>query len=173
VPADRDFFPATLGVHERWMTTAAVTFGTVGMSALGIVFTIRSGHGAWLFLALPFAIMLFLAARYAPSGYRLAGDGIRVERRAGPAFIPYATIRTVDRRPRAVAGLSLAASKGVFGRFGRFWNPSLGFYRLYLTNRDDIVWLGTTRGWVGLSPDRPGEFVERVEGRLPSSRNGA
>ena len=57
-------------------------------------------------------------------------------------------------------------SKGVFGRFGRFWNPTLGFYRLYLGNRDRIVWLSTDNGWLGLSPDRPDEFVDRLRAHV-------
>jgi hypothetical protein len=56
-------------------------------------------------------------------------------------------------------------SQGVFGRFGVFWNMRLGLYRLYLTNRDGVVWLATENGWVGLSPDRPDEFVQRLQSR--------
>ena len=67
------------------------------------------------------------------------------------------------RVPRSVAGLSMFGSQGVFGRFGTFWNMRLGFYRLYVTNRNAIVWLATDDGWVGLSPDRPDEFVIRLE----------
>ncbi len=136
------------------------------MTVLGVVFTARSGELRWLFLSLPFTLILFLTARAAPSGYRLAPDGVRVERRARPIVIPYATIRSVDRAPRPLGGLTLTASKGVFGRFGRFWNPTLGFYRLFLANRDNVVWLRTETGWVGLSPDRPDEFVARLAARI-------
>jgi hypothetical protein len=54
----------------------------------------------------------------------------------------------------------------LFGRFGRFWNPRLGVYRLFLSNTSSVVWLATTEGWVALSPDRPDEFVAGVEARL-------
>ena len=63
--------------------------------------------------------------------------------------------------------MRLLGPRGVFGRFGRFWSPSLGVYRLYLTNREQVVWLSTDRGLVGLSPDRPAEFVDRLASRLP------
>ncbi len=138
----------------------------MGLSALGIVMTVRTGEPRWLFVPLPFAIILFGAGHYAPNGYRLAPDGVHVERRAGAKVIPYRRIRTVDREPRPWQGMSVTASKGIFGRFGRFWNSSVGSYTLYLTNTDGVVWLSTDGGLIGLSPDRPDEFVERLRRRL-------
>lgn len=128
----------------------------------GVAFAVGKGDVRWLFLSLPFLLMVFVMGRFAPTGYRLAADGIRVERRIGTVVIPYRRIKTVDRMARQVAGMSLFGSQGVFGRFGTFWNFRLGFYRLYLTNRD-VVWLATENGWIGLSPDRPDEFVARLQ----------
>jgi hypothetical protein len=91
-------------------------------------------------------------------------------RRAGPVLIPYRRIRGADREARPVAGVSVFGSQGVFGRFGRFWNMRLGVYRLFLTNRDTIVWLATDDGWVGLSPDRPDDFIARLRARLDRAR---
>jgi PH (Pleckstrin Homology) domain-containing protein len=133
------------------------------LSVFGIVWAMRTGDPRWIFLSLPFMLMLFVMGRFAPTGYRLASDGIRVERRTGSVLIPYRRIKAVDRAPRPVAGMSLFGSQGVFGRFGTFWNMRLGFYRLYLTNRDAVVWLATETGWVGLSPDRPDEFTTRLQ----------
>jgi hypothetical protein len=163
---DPDFFGATLGGRERLTTMAAVGLGVVVMSALGVVFTVRSGHPQWLFVGLPFSIVLLVVGRYAPSGYRLAGDGVHVERRAGSVVIPYRGIRSVDRETRSTKGLTVLGSRGVFGYFGRFWNTTLGFYRLYLSNRDVVVWLATHDGWVALSPDRPADFAARLRERL-------
>ena len=129
----------------------------------------KSGNPRWMFLSLPFALILFVIGRYAPQGYRLAGDGVHVERRAGPRVIPYRTIRSADRVARPLAGISLTASKGIFGRFGRFWNTTLGFYRLFLTNRESVVWLQTSDGWVAISPDRPDEFVARLRTRIQAA----
>lgn len=167
-----DVFPATLGTRERLSTLGAVLVGTVGMTILGVVFTAKSGELFWLLMSLPFTVMLFLAGGRAPTGYRLAPDGVHVERRAGPAVIPYRQIRAVDREARPVNGMTVGGSRGVFGRFGRFWNGRLGFYRLFLSNRESVVWLETEGGWVGLSPDRPAEFVERLRSRLPPARPG-
>ena len=136
------------------------------LTVVGVAFTVRSGDPLWLFIGLPFSVVVFVIGRHAPTGYRLAADGLHVERRVGPLVIPYRRIRSVDRVPRQVGGMSVFGSRGVFGHFGRFWNTSLGFYRLYLSNRNAVVWLATEGGWVGLSPDRPHEFVERLGGRL-------
>jgi hypothetical protein len=89
-----------------------------------------------------------------------------VERRAGDKVFAYGAIRDADRQERPVGGLSVTASKGVFGRFGRFWNTELGFHWLYLSNTSTVVWLHTDGGLVGLSPDRPDEFLARLRGRL-------
>jgi hypothetical protein len=138
----------------------------VGVSILGVAFAVKTGNPRWMFLSLPFAVILFVIGRYAPQGYRLAADGVHVERRAGPRVIPYRTIRSADRVARPLAGVSVTASKGPFGRFGRFWNSTLGSYRLFLTNRDTVVWLQTTTGLIGISPDRPDEFVALLRTRI-------
>jgi PH (Pleckstrin Homology) domain-containing protein len=138
----------------------------VVISAVGIGGVVTTGDVRWLFISLPFMLLLFALGSFAPTGYRLGPDGVHVDRRAWSVVIPYRRIRGVDRARRSVAGISMFGSQGVFGRFGSFWNMRLGFYRLYLTNRTAIVWLATDRGWVGLSPDRPDEFAESLRSRL-------
>jgi hypothetical protein len=130
------------------------------------VLTVRTGDIQWLFLSLPFTGMFWIASRLAPTGYRLGVDAIHVERRGGRTAIPYQEIRAVDRDARSAKGLTCMGSNGLFGRFGSFWNPRLGIYRLFLSNTDTIVWLGTARGWVALSPDRPDEFCARLAPRI-------
>ena len=144
-----------------------VLFIGVGTVA-GVVLTANTSELTWLFLSLPFSLILLVFARYAPTGYVLARDGVHVERRAGAAVIPYRAISGFDRTRRPVYGLTIAGSSGLFGRFGRFWNPRLGFYRLFLTNTQAVVWLATDDGLVGLSPDRPEAFLERLSLRVTS-----
>jgi hypothetical protein len=146
----------------------AVVLGVAGMSVVGVVLTARSGDPSWLLLSAPFTLVLWLFSRFAPTGYTLAGDGVRVERRAGPVLIPYGAIRGADDQPRTLAGLTTFGSRGLFGHFGRFWSPRLGSYRLYLANQRQVVWLATDQGWVALSPDRPRDFLERLHRRLPA-----
>jgi hypothetical protein len=136
------------------------------------VLTALSGDLRWLLVGLPVALALLLVGRFAPIGYRLAADGLHVERKAGAKVIAYRAIRGVDQEVRPVNGLTVTGSNGLFGRFGRFWNMRLGFYRLFLTNRDSVVWLATDDGWVGLSPARPAEFVEQLRSRLAILERG-
>ena len=150
-------------------TLAAIVLVIGGSIVLGVVLTARSADIRWLFLSMPFAVMLWVAMRYAPTGYRLGPDGLAVERRVGPKVIAYGEIRAVDRVSRSIKGLTFGGSNGLFGRFGSFWNPRLGFYRLFLSNTRTIVWLNTARGWVALSPDRPEDFCARLAMRLPRS----
>ena len=125
--------------------------------------TVRTGDIQWLFLSLPFTGMFWFASRFAPTGYRLAVDGIHVERRGGGRrLIPYGEIRGVDQQRRSTSGLTFMGSNGLFGRFGSFWNPRLGFFRLFLTNTNEVVWLSTAGGFVALSPERPDEFCARL-----------
>jgi Bacterial PH domain len=149
-----------------------VLVGIVGTTVLGAILTARSGDLRWLFLSLPLAILLLVVGRFAPMGYRLAANGVHIERRAGARIIAYGSIRNVDRDARPLNGLAVLGSKGVFGRFGRFWNRRLGFYRLHVTDSEGVVWLSTDDGWVGLSPARPAEFVERLRSRLAILERG-
>jgi hypothetical protein len=137
-----------------------------GTTVLGVVLMVRTHDFRWLFLSLPFSVMLWVAARYAPTGYRLGPDGIHVERKGGAKLIAYRHIRGVDRTRRSLKGLSFGGSNGLFGRFGRFWSPQLGFFRLFLSNTSAVVWLDTSEGWVGLSPERADDFCARLDARL-------
>jgi hypothetical protein len=136
------------------------------MTVLGLVFAIKAGDVRWMVLSLPFSLILLWAGRYGPTGYRLAPDGLHVERRAGPVVIAYRAIQRVDRQARPVNGITIFGCKGVFGRFGRFWNMQTGAFRLYASNANEMVWLTTSDGLVGISPDRPDVFVERLRARL-------
>ena len=137
-----------------------------GTTIAGVILMVRTHDFRWLFLSLPFSLMLLVAARYAPRGYRLAPDGLRIHRRAGDVRIAYRDIRTVDRAARRLKGLTFAGSSGLFGRFGRFWNSQLGVYRLFLSNTHSIVWMRTADGWAAVSPDRPDDFQAQLEVRI-------
>jgi hypothetical protein len=142
-------------------------FGVVGLSVAGVVLAARTGEAGWLLLSAPFTLALWLFGRYAPTGYTLAGEGVQVHRRAGALVIPYRVIRGADAEARSLAAITTFGSRGLFGHFGRFWSPRLGNFRLYLANRREVVWLATDEGWIGLSPDRPQEFLARLRARLP------
>jgi Bacterial PH domain len=140
-----------------------------GGSIGGVMATAKTGDPRWLLACLLLTLALWLMARFAPTGYVLTADGVRVERRIASVTIPYTTIRAADTAPRSLAGLTLFGSRGVFGHFGTFWSPRLGNFRLFVTDRHRVVWLATERGWVGLSPDRSDEFLALLRARLPAT----
>jgi hypothetical protein len=146
--------------------------GILAPLVVGAVLTATRADPEWLFIGLPFMGITWVASLYAPRGYVLTPEGLRIERRAGDLVVPYAAVLGVDRDRRGLACFG-AASNGFLGwyTFGRAWRPGSGPYRLALTNRRDVVWLRTTRGWIAISPDPPDAFVDRLRERL-ASRSG-
>jgi hypothetical protein len=119
-------------------------------------------------LPLPFVVIFGATARLAPKAYRLASDGLYVERRgASDVRVAYRLIRSVDRERRSLLGLG-AGSSGFLGcfTFGRAWRPGLGRYRLLLSHARAAVWLDTSEGWIAISPDRPDAFIAGLRARL-------
>ncbi len=145
--------------------------GILAPLVLGAVLTATRADPEWLFIGLPFMGIIWVASLYAPRGYVLAPEGLRIERRAGDIVVPYAAILDVDRAQRGLSGVG-PGSNGFLGwfTFGRAWRFDHGRYRLCLTNRRDAVWIRTTGGWVAVSPDPPDVFVERLRARLATRR---
>lgn len=125
-----------------------------------------SGDLGLLILPLPFLLGLWLLQGFAPAGFTLEEDGIRIERRWLSRLLPYATIRAVDREPRSLGGVGAVGLNGLFGSQGPRWNPRTGWHYLAITNTADLVYLHTTGGLVVLSPSRPDEFAARLGRRL-------
>ena len=150
---------------ERRTTLAAMIVGIGVATLIGVVGMAQTGNIAWLFLSLPFTVVLFVMAQFAPRGYRITPEGLRIERTLRDRVIPWRDVRGVDDEARQLTGISVTASRGIFGWFGWFWSVRFGLYQLFVTDRRRIVWLRTERGLVGVSPDRPEEFVARVRER--------
>lgn len=134
----------------------------------GLALATANEQAAWLLLPLPFLLIFAATARLAPRAYRLAADGVHVERwGAADVRVPYRVIRRVDRERRSLLGLG-AGSNGFLGRFtfGRAWRPGFGRYRLLLSDARAAVWVDTGEGWVAISPDRPDAFVAGLRARL-------
>jgi len=169
---DPDRFPGRLTGVERTLSLVAIAAGILAPLVAGAALTAVHGDPEWLFIALPILGIFWVTLLYAPRAYRLGPDGVRIERRAGDLVVPYAAVLGVDRDRRGLACFG-AASNGFLGwyTFGRAWRPGSGRYRLALTNRRDVVWFRTTRGWIAISPDPPDAFVDRLRERL-ASRSG-
>ena len=105
-PEAEAFFPAVLGRRQRLITGVlgiGVGFGAPFLLSVALVAT--SGDPGFLILPLPFLGALWLAQGFAPSGYTIDREGVRIERRFGSRLIRHERIRAVDRRPRRLGGL--------------------------------------------------------------------
>jgi hypothetical protein len=161
------FFPAVLGHRERLVTGVigvGVGFGVPFL--LSVVLVATSGDPSLLILPLPFLGGLWLIQGLSPSGFTLAAEGVRLERRWLARLVPYASIRDCDREPRPIGGLLAVGLNGLFGSHGWRWNPRTGWHYLAITNRRDLVYLSTTMGLVVISPSEPEQFIARLRARL-------
>jgi hypothetical protein len=117
-------------------------------------------------------LVLALSWAFAPTGYTVERDAVRVERRArAPLEIPLAAVRAVGPLPdRAVLrALRLGGSGGLFGWYGRHWTRALGELRVHATRRTGLVQLDTPDArWV-LTPEPADRFVEEVLARAPGA----
>jgi len=125
-----------------------------------------SGDPSLLILPLPFLLGLWVIQGFAPAGFTLEVDGVRIERRWLSRLIPYALIGSVDREPRPIGGFGAVGLNVLFGSQGPRWNRRTGWHYLAITNTTDLVSLQTRGGPVVLSPSRPDEFAARLRDRL-------
>jgi len=116
------------------------------------------------------AVILLVAAAWAPLAVTVGPDAIEIERRwAGPVVLPLAGLREAAplppeqargwRRVNGVGGLGNAS-------YGTFSSSALGPFTLYAWRRGPYVRLDTDQGPVVLTPDEPEAFVAEVRARL-------
>jgi hypothetical protein len=107
----------------------------------------------------------------APTGYAVEGGTLRVERRLRPVAIPLAEVTAVGRVAELWSGgaARIGGSSGFFGHYGRFWNRTLGSFRLYATRTHDLVLLDVPGDRFVLSPDAPERFLEEVRAAAPGA----
>jgi hypothetical protein len=164
------FFPAVLGSRQRIIAGVCIGLGFGVPFLFSVVLVATSGDPSLLILPLPFLGGLWLIQRLAPSGFTLAEDGVRLERRWLARLVPYASILDCDREPRAIGGLLALGLNGLFGSHGWRWNPRTGWHYLAITNTRDLVYLSTTAGLLVISPSEPDQFTARLRARLRGKR---
>ena len=116
--------------------------------------------------ALIFPAILMICVALAPLGYTVDEVGIVVNRLGPNICILYsdvADIRSIKRRDLGF-GLSLLASGGFFGIYGRFWSTRLGRFQAYVTNASHLVMITRTDGTTLLISPLPADvFLAVVE----------
>lgn len=156
------------GLRQLTLLSSA---GVLGASALvaWMAFTqpLTDGtRGLVLVSALPGVAIFVLSALYAPRGYDVSDDAVRVRRWAGVLVIPMGAVQGIERLSSSAAiddAVRTLGVGGLFGYFGRFRGRTLGAFRMYATRSSGLVLLRTTTGRIVLTPGSPERFVAAVE----------
>jgi hypothetical protein len=150
---DRMYRRLTMFVIGLLAVVFATTWFMVGTLALPIVAFV--------------AVAMVLAWAMAPRELVVAGDELRVERRAWRALrIPRSTIESATALP-GLSGrtLRIGGVGGFFGSYGLFTNGDLGRFRLYSTRRGQALIVKRTRGLpIVITPDDVPGAVEALRG---------
>jgi len=113
-------------------------------------------------LALLLGIML-LSYLMSPRGYILGRDAITVVRVIRPIVIPLADITGAEEAGAEMlkGSTRLLGCHGLWGKYGKYHNESLGDYLLYVRKDEGLVVLRGKRTYV-LAPENPAEFTQAV-----------
>lgn len=134
-----------------------------GLPLLGILTGPRDQPRGWLLtVALPLLIWA-IAALFTVRGYVLAGDTLQVQRLGWQTRLSLQNLQSADYRPYAMRrSWRLLGNGGLFSFTGKFRNAELGTYRAFVTDLEHTVVLTFPDRKIVLSPEQPGEFVDRV-----------
>jgi hypothetical protein len=142
------------------VVSALATLLCVGITVKTQPWAARHGNGwlAWLPLALVFGCALFTIR-----GYTITPDAILVHRLFWATRLPRAGLQSARVDPQAIRWSIRACGNGGFiSASGFYWNKSLGFYRMFLTDPRRAVVLKFARRTIVVSPDPPEEFVREL-----------
>ena len=114
-------------------------------------------------LFLVFFAAAFFSYALSPRSVVLTGDTIVVDRILGEIAIPIAEVRNARRvSPEEFAGvIRTMGSDGLFARIGKFHSPTLGNFRMYLTDRAEAVLVDADERFI-LSPSDSGRFISEL-----------
>jgi hypothetical protein len=149
-----------------WGLTVVCLVLLAGGAAVAVYAALSaSGGGVRLLLAATFLACVgapLLAWLYAPTGYRLSGVALVIDRPLGAIEVPLASIHTFTRAARVPHGLRIWGSGGLFGIYGRFSNRELGRFRVYGRHLGEAVVLSTSSGTLVLLPDDVQAFTRAL-----------
>jgi hypothetical protein len=164
--------------EARWdgtlrAATAAITLVLSAAAVAVLWLGLRTGDpGAAIVAAIAASVLvaiLLLPRAWAPTGYVLEGNAVKVLRRVGPIEIPLSRLRAAGPIGRLRRAFRLGGSGGLFGFYGRYWSRPLGAFRLHATRLDGLVQLDTPEERFVLSPDPADRFLDEVLARAPGA----
>ena len=165
--------------QARWdgrlrAATVAIVLALSGAAAVLLWLGLRDGDpGAAIVTTVAAAFLgavVLVSRAFAPVGYALEGDAVKVLRRVRPLVIPLAQVRAAGPIGPVLRGaLRMGGSGGLYGWFGRYWSRRLGEFRLQATRLDRLVQLDTPAARFVLSPDPADRFLDEVLARAPGA----
>jgi len=165
--------------YDRTVSAVSVVFGVIMFGlpivslGVGIFLASRGVEGAAVPIVIGAGLLVVAIIGYllAPSGYEVRDDAFAIQRHGiSPILIPLATVGSVEQASRDQVfrgAVRWAASGGLFGYYGAFQSPGLGYFKAYATDADRLVILRLKSGSpVVVSPDDVEGFVATVGERI-------
>jgi len=152
-------------MHYRapWGTSVAVLTGIIaGGVAIWTVVAIAWGMRlASVPVVMPLVVLVWSWA-YSPTGYRIAGGELLIERPIGTLRLDLRDLREVRLDPSLGAAIRVFGDGGLFGGWGIFWSRRMGWFRVYVRRSRPLVMVRTATRTVMVAPDRTEEFVRAL-----------
>ena len=166
-------FQASLG-RKVMIITGLVVVILVVVSISSVVVRNDMNQVAQLALIiLPFSA-LGIGLLFRVWSYDVYADHIRIRRMAFPVNVPIDSLKTVEQSPEMMShSVRNFGNGGLFGFYGRFWEPGFGKFHAYVTNPENTVRMTVENKNVALSPDQPEDFVLLLRERMDSAASPA
>jgi hypothetical protein len=155
-------FNAPWGRSLKVMTGLSVLI-LVGISAIG-AFAGPHNSLIWIFgmIAMPLS-MLSIAALFTIRGYVLTMNALLIQRLLWSSRVGLSDLQSAEADPEAMSGsIRTFGNGGMFCFAGTFSNNRLGSYRAFATDPKRSVMLKFSDRTVVVTPDRPDDFVARI-----------
>lgn len=156
----------TYNVRFRW--SRSLTLMTVGiwilvLAAITITIIVDHSAGVWISCLMP--LLLLVPAFMSPARLIIDDKGITIKKIYGKVFIPIGAIvevRTISKEERSKS-IRIFGSGGLYGYFGDFWNEKIGDYKLYATEKRDMIYVKTIGEAYVISSRDSGKAMEVLE----------
>ena len=151
-------FKASIDTTAKIITTAiAILF--FGLLGIGIV----KHNEAWSIIGATSIPLLTLIGCwfYHPISFILTASSLIIRRPIGNLTVDRKNISTMAIPDKGyISGLRTFGVGGVFGYFGKFYNPTIGHMTWYTTKRDNVILVTFNSGKkIVISPDDAAGFV--------------
>jgi hypothetical protein len=131
----------------------------MGLVLFGLGIYMRSA--AYFLPAALLIIVVVISWGFHPVKYQVLPGRLEIERPLGAIKIASHDIESIQRVTMNDLGLviRLFGSGGLFGYFGAFTSRKLGRFKMWCTNRNNLVLITTNYSKLVVSPDEPDDFI--------------